>query len=158
MIDPERRTTVRETVVAAERRTPMPERWNDVIPHLTEFRSHLATGFPPLELEMAFDYGWPDEDYKTMLQRGHYYRPGVYLLYDETQCLRYIGKAMNFYKRIFKHRAYGTVPEAFYIDVVAFDPRCFYFTHALEHLLIVRLSPPRNKHCRNDHIPVVKEP
>jgi len=132
----------------------MPDRWNNILPYLNEFRSHLSPSFPELEIEAAYNYDQTNDDYKVALKNGVFHRAGLYLLFDKAKQLCYVGKTISFNKRVWQHARAKLMPEMHFIDLIPFDEPVFYFAWALEHLLIVRLQPPRNKQGRADEIAI----
>ena len=67
---------------------------------------------------------------------------GVYLLYDNDGQLLYVGVArVNFDKRVWTHSEMAWK----YLDVIPFDDQYLFLASALEHFLILRLKPFKNK-------------
>jgi hypothetical protein len=52
-------------------------RWAPILPHLVEFRGHLAPHIPQLQIEHLNDRRWSDEQYKQQLKTKKYDLPGV---------------------------------------------------------------------------------
>ena len=126
---------------------PLP-RWKHILPLLTEFQSHLAASVPKLEIKQAADRESSNEEYKTKKPRGFPQTRGVYLLFDSSETLLYVGLATyTFDTRVWSHD--GDLPRR-YVDIIEFDPEHCFLAPALELFLISRLSPPHNKQ-HTDH-------
>jgi len=131
----------------------MQERWNGVDEALSEFSRFLAHDFPKLELQHLYDFEMTDEEYQLSrkAKSAIYNLPGVYLFYDKSGSLLYIGKASwTFDKRVWKH---PEIVDAKYIDVIPFDWATSSFCMALEYFLISKLRPNYNKHGRDYDYP-----
>ncbi len=124
----------------------MSARWADVNAVVTEFRRYLSTDFPSLQVTPLYDFNWSQEEYKASREVSAYNSPGVYLFYNESGELLYIGKASwTFDKRVWKH---PEIVDARHIDVIAFDWPTSHFCLALEYFLIAKLNPRYNKQGR----------
>lgn len=130
---------------------PQPARWSTIIPLLREFEGYLAEDAPRLALVHANDSRWSDEAYRRRraeLKYGSKY--GVYLLFEGTEQLRYVGLAMySFDKRIWSHDGYISRQ---WTDIIPFEDTWYFLAPALEFFLISRLQPPDNRSYRNDRI------
>lgn len=126
----------------------MLDRWKPVIPILDEFQSFLSSKVPTLSIQPACDRSWSNERYREERRSGIYRRYGVYLIFDESEALRYAGLAMNaFDDRIWGHRH---DPYRRWTDIIAFEHANYFLAPALECLLIVRLKPPENtSYCQH---------
>ena len=131
--------------------TVIERRWERIIPHIKEFQSHLAKHVPELRIEFANDNTWSNDQYKEQRKSGIYSRFGVYLMFDNAECLEYVGVAMNsFDDRIWSHR---TFVERRYTDVIAIPHQFYFLGLALEFFLICRLQPPKNTTYKGYTIP-----
>lgn len=126
------------------------DRWKAVEAEIEDFRRYLAPTFPPIRITEGYDFRWSQEDYKRSRKDKSYNCCGVYLFYDETGTLLYVGKAIyTFDKRIWTHQIDG----ARYIDLICFDERHAPFALALEHFLISRLKPKWNTQAVGYEVP-----
>jgi hypothetical protein len=122
-------------------------RWQNIIPILEEFQGMLSPNFPKLSIVHANDKTWSDEQYKNQCQTGIFNHCGVYMIFDESEALEYVGVTTRcFHDRIWSHDQW--VSRRF-TDVIPFPDNAYFFAPALEHLLIFRLCPPKNILCKS---------
>ena len=123
-------------------------RWQQLRAALVEFRSHLAPHVAPFKLTAANDSWWDNDEYKRLRPAGFPSRMrGVYLMYDETGELMYVGVALvNYDKRVWSHDAKFEAHEAErrWTDVIEFEPEYAFLALSLEYFLICRLRPKYN--------------
>lgn len=119
------------------------QRWKMIQPAIDEFQSFLSPEVPPLEIIEANDREWK-EKYEQLRPKGFPSRlRGVYLIFDAEERLQYIGVAtVNFDKRVWSHDDYV---DRRFTDVISFDDKFIFLAQALEHFLILKLRPPKNK-------------
>jgi len=118
------------------------DRWKNVQAALDEFHAHLAPTVPRPQVVALNDRRWTDEQYKANLKIAPYKLPGVYLIYDLSEKLLYVGLATgNFHDRIWSHDHHL---DRCFTDVIAFDENYSFLIPSLELFLIRRLKPPGN--------------
>jgi hypothetical protein len=148
----------------ATRRSAM-RRWEPILPVLNEFQKQFChPAMPPLHLLVGSDKAWPAKDYEIRKPNGfpHLLR-GVYLLFDQTERLQYVGAAVSdFNSRVWGHDQHF---ERRCIDVVPLMPPWHVLTLSLEFYLIQRLDPPQNTtyrgygiECAGAHQPIPSAP
>jgi hypothetical protein len=122
----------------------IPPRWQPLLPVLDEFQANLAPQFRRLELTAATDKQWSDAEYWKLRPKGFPSRlRGVYLLFDEDDCLLYVGLAMwRFDKRVWAHDEW--IPRR-WIDIISLDDRSIFLAPSLEFWLISRIKGLRNR-------------
>jgi hypothetical protein len=120
-----------------------PTRWTPIIAALREFESYLAADAPRLEIVNAIDADWTYEEYRRRKREFKICRGnGVYLIFDPTATLQYVGLAMNtFDHRIWGHDEYVS---RHWTDVIPFAEGWYFLAPALEFFLIAKLQPPVN--------------
>ena len=129
----------------------MESRWQSIAPVLDEFQTFLCPGLPRFELVAADDSQWSDDRYKAQRATGVFSRRGVYLIFDQSEALQYVGVAMyTFQKRIWSHDEWV---RRRWTDVIPFPDESYFLARALEFFLIVRLRPPANTQYRDYDIP-----
>ncbi|MDB4793219.1 hypothetical protein OAG75_01105 [bacterium] len=127
------------------------ERWAQISPHLEEFQHHLAPHLPKLHIELLNDRRWSDETFRLQRQTGAFNRYGVYIMFDCSENLEYVGVAMNrFDDRVWSH---DSNVERMLTDVISIPHEYYFLGLALEFFLICRLQPPKNKVYKGYTIP-----
>lgn len=129
-------------------------RWDSLRPCIADFHKHLSATCPPLVVIQATDKTWTDEEYKMMRPDGFPSQlRGVYLLYDATGTLNYIGSTfVNFDKRVWTHEP--RVPRR-WIDIIPLSDDIYFLAPALELFLISKLHPPYNTDGRGYVVPTL---
>lgn len=126
-------------------------RWEPVIPQILEFQHHLAPHIPQLRIEHANDRQWSTQKYREQCKTGIFDKYGVYLMFDDSEVLEYVGVAMNrFHDRIWSHDPFL---KRRFTDVIAIPHEFYFLGIALEFFLICRLHPPMNTIYRGYTIP-----
>ena len=103
---------------------------------------------PKVDVQLAVDSAWAAEEYRSRRPQGFPGRSrGVYLFFDQSDALIYVGKACwNFDKRIWGH--YSSKKHWKWIDIIPFEDEWWFLIPALEAFLIARLHPRDNKEYR----------
>jgi hypothetical protein len=126
------------------------DRWGPIKVQIDHFRRYLATDFPTIDIVAGYDFTWSQDQYKESRKHSPYQCCGVYLFFNGTAELLYVGKALwTFDKRIWTHQ----IENARYIDFICFDDEHAPFALALEHFLICRLKPKFNSHGIGYEVP-----
>ena len=128
-------------------------RWTSICEHLRRFeRDYCPAVMPPLTILNGSDRTWTDAEYQARRPAGFPDNMrGVYLLFDPTETLLYVGVAMwSFDKRVWAHDEWGSRR---YIDVIPFSDRWLPLALSLEFVLIQALHPPENTTYRNYGLP-----
>lgn len=125
-------------------------RWQPVSNVLREFHGFLAPHLPAFRITAANNRRWSEEQYRAQCGTGIFDRRGVYLLFNSSEVLEYVGLAtVSFHKRIWSHDDWV---DRQWIDVIPFSDETFFLAPALEYLLIIRLRPPKNSVYKNHGI------
>ena len=126
-------------------------RWKAILPVLEEFQSFLSAKVPKLRIVVANDRRWPQERYLQQRKPGIFLEYGVYLIFDPSETLEYVGLAMNtFDDRIWSHDSYV---DRQWTDVIPMSHAYYFLAPALEFFLIVRLRPRKNSQYRTYTLP-----
>mgnify|MGYP002623483324 CR=1 FL=1 len=119
-------------------------RWREIVPHLDEFQSYLATQVPRLSIEPLNDREWTYARYRQACADGVFDRPGVYFIFAPDQTLEYIGVATGiFHDRIWSHDEWVNRR---WTDGIALNDDYRFLAPSLELFLISRLVT-RCNHC-----------
>jgi hypothetical protein len=122
----------------------LPRRWASVNAVLAEFRKYLSSRVPPFQLIEACNRTWLDAEYRRLRPPGFPGRlRGVYLIFDESETLQYVGLATTcFDKRVWTHDEH--LPRRF-TDIIAINDAYMFLAPSLEYFLVVRLKPCGNR-------------
>jgi hypothetical protein len=113
-------------------------RWSQVEPLICEFQRLLAPNVPQLKIEIGIDCAAPPSGLTPALESC-----GVYLIFDESESLMYIGIApeRRLIDRVGSYRSKPRFPrKPRWIDVIPFDSEWLFFVPALELYLIDRIT------------------
>ena len=100
--------------------------WRPIIPVIAEFQSYLSTEVQPLKIVAANDRNWTDAEYKRFRPSGFPSRlRGVYLIFDSSEKLLYVGVAMfNYDNRVWTH---DNNLERRWTDIISFEDKYVFF-------------------------------
>jgi hypothetical protein len=135
-------------------------RWCAVRAALDDFQGYLSHQVASFRIIAANDSWWDDDEYKRLRAEGFPSRlRGLYLIYDDTDELLYVGVALvNYDKRVWSHDALFTAWEVKrrWTDIIPLEPQCAFLGLSLEYFLICRLSPKCNTSYKGYEIPVAQ--
>jgi len=123
----------------------MESRWTEIEEVIRKFQAFLIPEVTPLKIQKGIDFSSDIKDIKFRKQCGELTNRGVYLFFDESESLRYVGcthlqalggRIPQSISRLRKRRWTDIWEKLRWIDVIPFKDEWLFLAPALENYLI----------------------